>query len=119
MKRFFLLLALFLLLASGSFAEYNWWNSSWQYNQKIDLDTSSYLAGAVVADHVIPIDINSSNTIFWENVDSSGKDVRFLNSTQTTIYDFYFEKFDYANKDAVALVEVTETFSNTSNLSLQ
>ena len=46
-----------------------WWDNGWRYRQKLTLNTSKIgLFADVTNDHVILIDINSTNNGFWSNV---------------------------------------------------
>jgi hypothetical protein len=98
--------------------EWAWWHSSWDYKLPITLGTSGILTGDVTQDFVIPIDVNSDSPVFWAGVKSDGGDVRFVASDETTEFDFYFEQFDYDNQKMVAWVEVTDTFSATTDMTI-
>ena len=91
-----------------------WWNSSWSYRQKLTLSTSQ-LSNDVTDDLPILVKVDSTNTAFWNHVDSTGKDVRFVASDDTTALTYHFEKFDYSGQEMIAWVKVTDTFTSASD----
>ncbi len=94
-----------------------WWeNNNWKYRKKITLKTSDYLTADVSNDHAILVNIDSTQTNFWTNVDSTGKDIRFVSSDGATEYDYHFERFDSDNDIMIAWVEITDTFTSASDL---
>ena len=95
-----------------------WWNSSCNRKTPILLHTSEIIGGNVTQDFVLPIDINSSQTTFWANVQTDGNDVRFIATDDLTELDYYFEEFDYDNKSAIAWVEMTDTFPSATDLTI-
>jgi len=103
---------LFLVSLQSAFA---WWNSNWQYRQKLTLDTTQ-LSNDVTDDLPIMVRVDSTNTAFWNHVDSTGKDVRFVASDDTTELKYHFEKFDYSNQEMIAWVKVTDTFTASSDI---
>jgi len=94
-----------------------WWNSSWSYRQKLTLATSQ-LSNDVTDDLPIMVKVDSSNTAFWNHVDSTGKDVRFVASDDTTALTYHFEKFDYSGQEMIAWVKVTDTFTSASDIDI-
>lgn len=93
-------------------SEWAWWNSDWWYKQKIVLNTKALsLTGDITKDTVIFVDINSTQTSFWDGINSDGSDIRFVSGDELTEYDFHFEGFDYAGQDLNAWVEVTQDFT--------
>ena len=95
-----------------------WWDAggAWGFKQKITAHTSSILTGDVTGDHVILVDINSTNTDFWDNVEADGKDVRFVNVDEDAEFDYHFESFNSGTDRMIAWVEITDTFPSASNL---
>lgn len=93
-----------------------WYDNAYQYKQAITLNTNGIgLSGNITNDHAILVNIKPSNTDFWAHVDSTGKDVRFTNSTETSLLDYHFEDFNYTLQDANIWVEITEAFSATTD----
>jgi hypothetical protein len=109
-----LILFFVLFFVSNAFA---WADTDYSYRQEWTLDTSGIgLSGNITNDHAILFYIGPSNTDFWANVDSNANDVRFYASDNTTTLDFHFEEFNYADNKAWAWVEITDTFTNTSDV---
>ena len=106
--------AMFLVSLQSAFA---WWNSNWQYRQKLTLDTTQ-LSNDVTDDLPIMVKVDSTNTAFWNHVDSTGKDVRFVASDDTTELKYHFEKFDYSGQEMIAWVKVTDTFTSASDIDI-
>lgn len=80
------------------------WDSSWNYKQAVTVDNTA--SSEALSDYQIFINIDDSVTGFWERVQSDGKDVRFIDSTDTTELDFFMVHFDYTNKSAQFWVKV-------------
>ena len=99
-------------------SEWAWWNGNWIYKIPITLTTSEIIAGDVTQDLVIPIDINSEQTSFWDSVQSDGDDVRFVAASEITELNFYPEQFDYDNNKMVAHVEITDTFEAAADMTI-
>ncbi|USN53611.1 MAG: DUF2341 domain-containing protein [Candidatus Nomurabacteria bacterium] len=78
--------------------------SGWQFRQQLTFDASSL--SAPVANMPIMVHISASNTDYWGEV-TSRDETRFGDSDGTAL-DFHFEKFDDANDDAIAWVEVPQ-----------
>ena len=92
-----------------------WYNSSWDYRQKLTLDTSE-LSSSVTNDHAIMVRVDT-NTDFWANVDSAGADVRFTSADGTTLLDYHFEKFT-DDTEMIAWVEVVDTFDASTDIDI-
>ncbi len=87
--------------------------SGFGFRQIITLDTSE-LTGNVDLNHTLPIFIDSTNTDFWENQTfNDGNGVDFYNADSTVNYDFVWETFDSDVNEAIAQVEITDTFDAT------
>ena len=89
-----------------------WYNASWNYRQKLTLDTSE-LSSSVTTDHAVLVKVDA-NTDFWDNVQSAGQDVRFTSADGTTLLDYHFEKF-VDNTQMIAWVEVVDTFDSSTD----
>ena len=90
--------------------------SGYNYRQQWCLNTNGIgLSGNVTNDQVILFSKTSADTNFWGAVASDGDDVRFSDSSNN-LYDFYFQKWDYANTIMLARVEVSETFDSSTDI---
>lgn len=96
-----------------------WWNNSWGFKQKLTLDTNGITIGSnITGDHVIMVKIDSTNSDFWNNAETDGKDVRFTNAAEDTLLEYHFEQFNHTTDDMVAWIHVTDTFPSGSDLEL-
>lgn len=116
MKRLILLIVFISLFSSAS----AWWDAEWTYKQTLTLNTNGIgLSANVDNNHTILVNIKPSNTDFWANVDATGKDIRFVDSTDTIALDYHFEDFNYTAQDANIWVEINETFPSATDLEIQ
>ncbi len=97
-------------------SEWDWWDTNWRAKKNILLKTSSWLSGNVTTDHVVLVDFNSEQTNFWLTVDPSGKDIRFVDGTDSALLEFYLERWDYSDQNMIAWVRVTDTFDASANI---
>ncbi len=94
-----------------------WWDSDWSNKQRLTLSTSS-LSNDVTSDQPIMVKIDSTDTDFWNNVLSDGRDVRFIAADDLTELVYHFEKFDSVGDEMIAWVKVTDTFSSSSDMNI-
>jgi hypothetical protein len=85
----------------------SWWDANWDYRQRLELNTEGILSSDVTNEHAILVHVDSSNTDFWENIQSNGEDVRFTNSDNSIDLNYHFE-IDTDNNDLWAWVRVPE-----------
>ena len=65
----------------------SWWNSSWQYRQQINISNTA----GNLTDYQVKIELNSSNVGEHFNWSNGGKDLRFVDSDDTTELQFYVD----------------------------
>jgi len=98
-----LLIILFCLLASNS-AYAKWWDLDWEYKIPITLDNTGNSTD--LNNYQMLVSIDSSQASFWNNINSDGNDIRFLNSDENIELSHWIERWDYINNDANIWVEV-------------
>lgn len=90
--------------------------SGWDWRQEWTLNTNGIsLSGNITGDHPILFTKNSSDSDFWDNVDSNGNDVRFTDSSNN-LYKYHFEEWNSTTDIMTAWVGVTETFDSTTDV---
>jgi len=71
-----------------------WWSTDWKYRIKITIDSS--LVNESLTNFPVLVRLNDSR-IDWAHVNSTGQDIRFLNSAQTELLSYEIEKWNYTN----------------------
>ena len=95
----------------------SWWDATWSYKQKLTIKPSKMsLVGNITNDHVILVDINSTNTNFWNNVKSDGGDIRFINGDENTQLKWHYEDFNYSTQRLRAWVQFTDTIRSNKDV---
>jgi len=64
-----------------------WWNAYWNYKKPITIDNTQNSNS--LSEFQVLVKIDSSQTDFWNHVQSDGDDVRFVNSSETQELDYY------------------------------
>ena len=77
--------------------------SGWEYREELEFD---HTAGSTLTDYQVKVELDQSHDGFWSRCRSDGYDVRFVDSDNTTILDYYRESFDYANETATFWVKM-------------
>jgi len=92
---FLLIIAVLLVLVSSGSVSATWWNSSWSYRQEINITNP----GAVKTNYLKGFTLNSS-VITYSNFNSTGKDIRFTNSTGDEL-NYYLYKWNTSGNSYV------------------
>jgi len=79
-----------------------WWDNSWSYKKKITIDQTKI--DADLTDFPVMILLNSTN-IDWTHVQDDLDDIRFVDSTETTVLKAELEKYT-VNTDAWIWVKI-------------
>lgn len=90
----------------------DFFDSSWKYRQAITVYNTSNTNA--LAEYQVELDFDSSNTDFWEKVNSDGSDVRFTASDKTTLLDHYLDSFDSSAQTAKYWVKVNSIGASTT-----
>jgi len=91
--------------------------SGWDYRQEWTMNTAGIsLSSDITNDHVILFEKTSSDTDFWNNVNSDGNDIRFTDGSNNLL-TYYFEDFNLTAQTMSAWVKITETFDSDTNMS--
>jgi hypothetical protein len=97
----------------------NWWNTDWNYKQPLTLKTSQMgLSADVNQDHVILVDINSTNTNFWTSLKRDGNSIRFVNKDNNVKLNWHYEDLNFDINRLIAWVGVTDTFPSASDYNI-
>jgi len=76
---------------------------NWSYRQAITIDNTA--SSSNLSEYQVEVNIDNSNTSFWNNVKSDGSDIRLADSDGTTLLDFYLDIFDYSGQSATIWVQ--------------
>lgn len=108
LAHFALFFIFLLLLSSSAFAV--WWNASWGYRKKLEIQGVS----GAGTDYVVRVHLHwgtgtdDANNIYLNgHANSDFSDVRFVNEAGTTSYSYWKESY-VANGDANFLVRITD-----------
>ncbi len=84
----------------------SWWNNSFLYRMKITFNNREI--GENLTDFPMPIIFTNSQSSFWNHVQTSGNDIRFVDADSTTELYYELEKFDHTTDNMVAWVKVPQ-----------
>jgi hypothetical protein len=91
----------------------NWWSTSFGYRKKLTLDNSAVSENLV--NFPTPIVFSATQTDFWSHVNrTTGSDVRFVDSDNTTELYYEVEIFDTINNASVYWVKIPQIDSASS-----
>lgn len=97
----------------------SWTDGNYLYRQNIILNTDGIgLNSNVTADHVIMVRKTSSDTAFWSHIADGNEDVRFYGSDNATLLKYHYELFNSTDKNMIAWVKVTDTFTSATDLNI-
>jgi len=82
----------------------SWWNSSWQYRQAINISNTA----GNLTDYQVKIELNSSNVGEHFNWSNSGKDLRFVDSDDTTELPYYIEGEKFTIEESEARQDISD-----------
>ena len=86
--------------------ESNFFNTNWKYRIPITIDNSSN--SNTLTNYQIKITINSNESSFWDNIETDGRSIRFTDEDNSTLLNFWIEKFDYNNQSAIIWVKIPQ-----------
>jgi|GEM_PF-2258819 len=93
-----------------------WWNSSWNYRKPITINNTGN--SNTLTNYQVLVNIDNTNTNFWNNVKSDGGDVRFTNNADPQEeLNYYMQKWDYSGQSAKFWVEV-DSIASSSNTTI-
>ena len=81
----------------------NWWDSNWQYRREIIIDHTAN--SNTLSEYQILVSLNSSNFDF-SKTKSDGSDLRFIDSDNSTLLDFWIVYFHSSSKEAKIWVKI-------------
>ncbi|MEM4245015.1 MAG: DUF2341 domain-containing protein, partial [Candidatus Nanoarchaeia archaeon] len=87
-----------------------WWDTNWQYRQKINLSVAS---DATPENYQINIILNSTNNGTNFNWSRECEDIRFVNGADTTQLPYWIESCDTTNQNASIWVKVDQNITTT------
>lgn len=82
------------------------WLPNFQYRKKIALNNTAISENLL--NFAVPIIFNSSNSDFWNHVQTNGNDTRFMDADNTTELYYEFDKFNHTSDDMIAWVKVPQ-----------
>ncbi len=88
-----------------------WFNDSWQYRSRIDIDNT--VNSSDLTNFQIKIEFNSSNFDF-SKAKSDGSDIRVCDSDETTLISFWIEKWDSSAQEGIVWVKVPSIPASTT-----
>lgn len=91
-------------LQSDSGGASDFFNINWRYRQPVTIDNTQNASD--LTNYQINVELDNSNTDFWNNVENDGRSIRFTDSNKTTLIDFWIEKFDFSGQSAFIWIEV-------------
>jgi len=77
--------------------------SGWNYRSGINIGNSQ---GADLSNYQLKVQLTKDYEGFWLRCKNDGTDVRFVDTDNTTVLNYYRESFDYNNKTATFWVKV-------------
>ena len=107
-RRLFWRAAMLMICALPGIANASWWNGDWQFRKRLTLDAAVIAAGAGsgVADISLPVRLHAGNFGYFNDMQASGADLRFIAADDKTPLDYRLERIDAAAGVAVAWVKV-------------
>lgn len=89
-----------------------WWNITYWSSQKLSFDTLTTGITANLVDFPVMVRLNSSR-ISWDELQSDGDDLRFIDADNSTVLSYEIEKFSY-NDEAIIWVKVPQIDANST-----
>ena len=86
-----------------------WFDTSWQYRRPITITERS---GNTLSDYQVRIELNSTNFDDWDKVRSDGGDIRFTDSDELTLLNYWIEYFNVTEQKAFIWVKVPQIPAN-------
>jgi len=85
--------------------------SDWQYKQTLNVQN---LGTADYANGVVKFDLDTGLGLFWDYVKNDGSDIRFLDSSEEKLLDYYIEDFQYDNRTATIYIEIPASLAGST-----
>ena len=100
---------------SESVGVQGWWSSNFGYRMKITFNNAAI--GENLTNFSVPVVLSTAqNSSFWQHVNrTTGSDIRFVFSDNTTELYYSIEKFDATNNASVIWVKTNITASSTTD----
>lgn len=89
-----------------------WWNITYWSSQKLSFDTLTTGITANLVDFPVMVRLNSSR-ISWDELQSDGDDLRFIDADNSTVLSYEIEKYSY-NDEAIIWVKVPQIDANST-----
>ena len=102
-------LVFFIGLMTPNIVFGDWFNSSWNYRQQINISNTA----GNLTNYQVRLDLNSSNVGSNFNWSNNGSDIRFTNSTDDEL-SFWIEDWNSTGQEATIWVNVTSLPNNTN-----
>ena len=87
----------------------NWWSTNFAYRMKLTFNNSAISEN--LANFPMPIVFSSSQSSFWNHVQTNGNDTRFVDADNATELYYEFEQFSHTTDSMVAWVKVPQVDS--------
>ncbi len=102
------LAAILLVMALPGVATASWWNGDWQFRKQLTIDTAAVSAAtsAGLAEVALPVRLHAGNFGYFNDIEKSGTDLRFIAEDDKTPLEFRLERVDAATGVAVAWVRI-------------
>ncbi|MCX6802520.1 MAG: DUF2341 domain-containing protein, partial [Candidatus Diapherotrites archaeon] len=100
----------FWLKKSSSIASL-WWNSSWAYRNLVSFNNSGKVAQSNYS-ALVRMDVNNFN---FGLAKSDGSDLRFVNSDNNAVLDYFFDEYDSTAKIATIWVKIPALLADSNS----
>jgi len=86
----------------------SWWNGNWQFRKRLTIDAAvtTTAGSAGIAEITLPIRLHTGNFGYFNDVDKTGADLRFIAADDKTPLDFRLERMDAGAGIAVIWVKL-------------
>ncbi|HMD75227.1 MAG TPA: DUF2341 domain-containing protein [Steroidobacteraceae bacterium] len=97
-----------LLLGLPGIACASWWNNDWQFRKRLTIDAATVTAAgsAGLAEVTVPIRLHTGNFGYFNDIDKTGADLRFIAADDKTPLEFRLERLDAGAGIGVAWVKL-------------
>lgn len=107
-KRLLLYMITLCLLSSFSFA---WWNGTWEHRQLVNISNTA----RNLTDYQVRVNLNTNNVGDGFNWSNGGFDLRFSNTTDDGLYDYWIEDWNNITNTSLIYIKVDGLFANNTN----
>ncbi len=97
-----------MILVLPGIASASWWNGDWQFRKRLTIDAAVLTAAgsAGLSEVTLPIRLHTGNFGYFNDVDKTGTDLRFIAADDKTPLEFRLERLDAGAGIAVVWVKL-------------